>query len=297
MMKILMIGIFSLQCIFGILLADETTSTKDKIRERLQKFGEALNQGNVDVLSSYWTEDAEFTHPVSGEVLKGKNEINQFLQKSARELNERHLLFTFKPAEVEMIDNDHATVQGAVEISDQGSLVRRNARKIGLLKQNGVWYINSVSEIEVAPAPPIYEHLKELEWFIGNWKDKDEDVTITFNTKWDQFKNFIFQHFKMEVYGLEAIEGLQIIGWDPIENKIHSWVFDSDGGVGSGSWTKEGNRWLARLHFVLSDGSKGSVLNIYTKKDPQSYTFASMERKLNDKTLPDIEPVTVVKEE
>lgn len=85
-----------------------------------------------------------------------------------------------------------------------------------------------------------YDHLKELEWLVGKWQDQDEDVDIHFNTYWDKFKNLIHQEYIMEVYGLEEFEGMQIIWWDPAEKKIRSWIYDSDGGFGSGVWNKVG---------------------------------------------------------
>lgn len=64
--------------------------------------------------------------------------------------------------------------------------------------------------------------MKQLEWLIGNWKNVDEDVIMTFSAKWDKFKNLIIKNFKIETHGLEEIEGIQIIGGNPIEKKIHS---------------------------------------------------------------------------
>lgn len=298
MLKMLLfIVIFTFHGLFTTLSALESEGSKQKVIERLQKLEEAFNQGNLDALSSYWTDDAEFTNPVSGEVIKGKNDITQFLQQRSKEIKERNLHFSFKSGNINFPDADTAIVEGVAEITDKGALLQRNARKIVLVKQNGDWYINNISEIEVPPPPPVSVHFKDLEWLLGNWVDKDENVTITFSTRWDKFKNFIIQHFKMEVYGLDAMEGLQIIGWDPIDNKIHSWVYDSDGGFGTALWSKNGNSWQAKTDYVLSDGKKGTATNIYTKLNNSSYSFSSVDRKINGEAIPDVEPVTVVKEE
>lgn len=296
MLKMLFIVIFTFHGLFTTLLA-QSGGSQEKVKERLQKLTEAINQGNLDVLASFWTNDAEFTKPLTGEVLKGKNDITQFLQQRVKEIKERNLQFTFQPVKIEFPDADTAIVRGVAEITDKGALLQRNARRVELVKQEGEWYINDISEIEVPPPPPVYVHLKDLEWLLGNWVDKDENVTITFSTRWDKFKNFIIQHFKMEVYGLDAMEGLQIIGWDPIENKIHSWVYDSDGGFGTAIWAKNGDSWQAKTDYVLSDGKKGTATNIYTKLNNTSYTFSSVDRKINGEAIPDVEPVTVVKEE
>src|SRR5262249_45603585 len=144
--------------------------------------------------------------------------------------------------------------------------------------------------------PNIFSHLKDLQWLVGNWKDTDENVKIAYLTKWDKFKNFLVQHYRIDAYGVEVMEGLQIIGWDPIEKKIRSWVYDSDGGFGTGTWSKKGDSWYAKLQFTLSTGEKGTLTNVYTPLDDKSYTYSSIDRKIGDTKLPNIEPVTVVKE-
>src|SRR3954465_15517958 len=106
--------------------------------------------------------------------------------------------------------------------------------------------------------PSAYKNLKDLEWLVGSWKDEDEDVSIVFKTRWDTNKNFLVQKFNMTVYGAPEMEGVEIIGWDPIEKKIRSWIFDSDGGFGNGIWTKENNRWIVKVNYTLSNGKTAS---------------------------------------
>lgn len=286
MLKHLIIGILCFTPLIG--------GEKEKLGERFQALSQAINQGNTEAISAYWADDATFTTPLV--VLKGKEEVSKFVQERAKEIAQRKLHFSFIPGDVAFPASDKAVVNGIAEITnDKGALLQRNARRIELVQKNGEWLISSVKEIEVAPAPTTSAHLKDLEWLIGNWKDVDEDVNITFATKWDQFKNFIYQHFKMEVYGTLVMDGVQIIGWDPIEKKIRSWVYDSDGGVGTGLWTKSGDSWSAKLDYVLSDGSKGTATNIYTKVDDKSYKFSSIDRKIGNEAVPSIEPVTVTK--
>ncbi len=296
MFKNLILGVLSFHALFGALSAVDN-GEKDKVSQRLQDLTTAINQDKEDVISSFWTNDGEFTRPLTGEILEGKETITKFLQARAKEISKRQLKFSFKPEKIDFPDPNTAVVEGISEISDKGALLQRNARRVELVKENGQWYLDTVREIEVAPAPLVYDHLKGLEWLIGKWVDKDEDVTITFTTNWDKFKNFIVQRFKMEVYGVEEMEGLQIIGWDPIENKIRAWVYDSDGGFGSGSWSKNGNSWNAELNFVLSDGKKATATYGYTPINDKSYSFTATNRTINGEALPEIKPVTVIKEE
>lgn len=45
--------------------------------------------------------------------------------------------------------------------------------------------------------------------------------------------------FKVSVPSMDDLEGTQVIGWDPAAGTIRSWMFDSDGGFGEGTWSKK----------------------------------------------------------
>ncbi|MCE5318641.1 MAG: nuclear transport factor 2 family protein [Parachlamydia sp.] len=298
MRKFFAISIFCLQGLLSTLSAKEADSaTKDQITQRLQELTQAINQGDANKLASFWTDEADVSRPLIGEAIEGKAEIVKFLQQRAQELKERKLQFSFKPEKIDITEADQAVVQGVSEISNQQGIFVRNARKVELIREKGQWLIDSVTDIEVPPAPPVYQKLKEIEWLVGNWKDQDEDVTITFANRWDKFNNFVISRFTMDVYGLEAMEGIQIIGFDPVQQKIQSWVFDSDGGFGTGIWTKKGDAWEVAMNYTLSDGQKATGTNVYKKVDDTHYSFSSVDRKLNGQAIPNIEAVTVAKEQ
>lgn len=296
MRRIFIVGVFCFVSVVTTLYGMESEKTKKQIEKRLQDFIVAINQHQGESLPTFWAQDAILINPAANETYKGKMEINDYLQKRNQEIQKRQLNFAFTPTNITFPEPNQAIVEGVVEIKEKGQLIERDARKIKLVNQNNQWYIKELREIEVAPAPSAFSHLKELEWLIGKWKDGNEDVTITFSAKWDKFKNFILQNFKMETYGLEAIEGFQIIGWDPIEENIHSWVYDSDGGFGEGIWNKQNNGWQVTLNYVLSDGSEGTATNVYTNINDKSYRYSSIDRSLDGESLDNIPPVTVKKE-
>ena len=66
---------------------------------------------------------------------------------------------------------------------------------------------------------------------------------------------------------MDDLEGTQVIGWDPAAGTIRSWMFDSDGGFGEGTWSKKDNSWIVKFNQVLPDGRKASATNIYTLID------------------------------
>ena len=296
MFKVLTLAIVSLMSCFGSISAEEQSNpNKEKIVERLKKFTDDYNNGKDANIGEYWTENAEIFNPVTGEAIVGKENVVQYLQSRMKELNGDKLVFNV--THIEYPDENSAAIEGTLEFLKNGKVIDRRARKIGLIKDNGTWYLDVIREIQVPPAPSSYERLKDLEWLLGNWKDKDEDVTIEFKTKWDAHQNFLIQKFNMNVYGIEELQGMEIIGWDPVEKNIRSWIFDSDGGFGSGIWTKEGANWKVKVNYVLPNGVVASDIDMFSNINEKSYTYSTSNRKEGNESLPDIEPVTVLRGE
>ncbi len=273
------------------LLADDQIA-KEQLINRLNEYIATYNAGNFEALKSFWTEDSSFYSPVTGQETVGREAIiNLFKTRysSLKGAQVKFNIFSFnfpKPEE--------AIIEASFErIPGDGT---KRARRIELIKTDGKWLIKSIREIDVDDPPNLYDHLKPLEWLIGKWNDKDEDVTIRFETKWDKYRNFILQHFTTIVYGLEELEGRQIIGWDPEQEKIRSWIFDSDGGFGSGLWTLSDKSWQVEISYTLSDGRLATATDIYTPLDANSYTFSSVGRNVDGEFLPNLDPVTVYKE-
>jgi hypothetical protein len=140
-----------------------------------------------------------------------------------------------------------------------------------------------------------FDQLKELDWLVGSWIDKDENLELQITYEWDKNKNFLIQHFSLKISGEKELDGLQMIGWDPTAKKIRSWVFDSDGGFGESVWLKQDNSWSSRMNFTLADGRKASSIHIYTKIGKDAYTFASESRDVDGKLLPNIGPFKIVR--
>ena len=89
------------------------------------------------------------------------------------------------------------------------------------------------------------------------------------------------------------MSGMEIVGWDPAEKQIRSWVFDSDGGFSEGKWSQKGNRWFIQKVGTLPDGGKSTATNIVTQVDDDSFTWQSTDRTVDDEVLPNVEEVLV----
>ncbi|OYW14369.1 MAG: DUF4440 domain-containing protein, partial [Planctomycetales bacterium 12-60-4] len=164
------------------------------------------------------------------------------------------------------------------------------------VKRDGKWLLDRVTEEEVVPVLSHYEKLKELEWMVGKWVDQDDQATVTTECNWSKNNNFLIRKFAVQVLDRIDLSGLQIIGWDPAAKQIRSWVFDSDGGFGQGTWTRKDNRWSNQQIGVLFDGRKSSAVNVFTHLEDGSFTLQSINRTVDGELLPNIDEVKITKE-
>lgn len=112
---------------------------------------------------------------------------------------------------------------------------------------------------------------------------------------WTKNKTFLSYSFRVAAPEMDELEGTQIIAWDPAGGTIRSWMFDSDGGFGEGTWTKKGNSWVVKFSQVVPDGRRASATNIYTPGDTNTFTWRSIGRKLDQEFLPNIEEVKMIR--
>jgi hypothetical protein len=108
------------------------------------------------------------------------------------------------------------------------------------------------------PTRAPHQRLAELAWLVDHWEETDEaaDLSVHSEYSWARGGNFLTRNVTVKRAGETTLESWQIIGWDPVEERIRSWTFDGEGGFAEGWWTREGERWLLRETGVTPDGSR-----------------------------------------
>jgi hypothetical protein len=148
---------------------------------------------------------------------------------------------------------------------------------------------------ERPPYPPSnYEHLKDLEWMVGDWIDeqpsgpaaKDTPV-IQIKSFWSVNRNFIIREFVATVNGEVRNLGTQRIGWHAPSQQIRSWAFDSKGGIIDGTWSKNGNDWSIQSTEALPDGQIATAIETVTQNKDGSQTWSITNRNRGGTKLPD----------
>lgn len=155
---------------------------------------------------------------------------------------------------------------------------------------------------------PDYEHLKAMEWMIGNWEAEwvvpsDGDLTLegftpgarvrsTTSTFWMENRNNIAMRFRGEIDGKLVNQGFELVGVDPGSKKKLHWLFSNLGGWGKGEWSVDGETHILTWSGTTADGTELEGVGYMVPIDADTYTWQLKHNKKNGKEGPDTPVVT-----
>jgi len=274
--------------------ADRYAADEAAIRNAVEAYLAAFNRGDAKAVAANWAEDGEYVSP-SGRRFKGRPAILAEFQAYFAESKGQRIEIS-NPA-IRFLAPNVAVEEGTARVIRAGQQPTETRYLAIHVKQHGAWKLDSVRETVIPTPPSHHEYLRELEWLIGDWIDRDENSTIETKCQWTKNKNFLTRSFAVSIKDRVTIEGTQVIGWDPTAGAIRSWMFDSEGGFGEALWSRKGNRWIIKASRTLSGGEKASAVNILTYVDRNTFRWQSIGREIDGQLLPNIEEVTVVRKQ
>jgi|GEM_PF-1261724 hypothetical protein len=140
-----------------------------------------------------------------------------------------------------------------------------------------------------APASP----LQDLAWLVGDWVDEDAQLRVETSVNWTKNGKFLSRAFRVTPSEGEPRSGMQLIAWDPYEERIRSWTYDSDGGFGEERWTYTDGKYTIRATYTLPDGGRASAIHVLRLIDDNTFGWKSVSRFLDTKMQPDIDEVII----
>jgi len=165
------------------------------------------------------------------------------------------------------------------------------------VKKGDTWLIAQIEETALPAVNAATQVLGELAWMVGSWKDNSPGITVETHADWTKKNHFLRRSFSVTREGQNTIDGTEVIGYDPVQGRLRSWVFDSEGGFGEGSWRQEGNKWLVSTKATGPDGSQSTSQHIITKIDDNKYTWESVSRVRDGEVLPNLDKIEVIRAE
>jgi uncharacterized protein (TIGR02246 family) len=277
--------------------AQDQAKEEVAIRQAVENYVVAFNRQDAKALAAFWSPEATYVYPLTGMELNGREAIEQHFASIFADGTSAKLEATTES--VQFISPGVAVEHGSAKLFREGQGPEEATYTAIYVKRDGQWLLDRLTDTdpeELVASPSHYEKLKALEWLVGNWRDEDEQATVVTECHWAKNNNFLVRSFTVQVEDRIDMAGMQVIGWDPSTNMIRSWVFDSDGGFGQGTWTNKGDRWFVQQSGVLADGRKSSAVNIITRVDENTCTLQSVNRTEDGELLPNIEEVQIKKE-
>jgi len=284
----------SIFCIGQITFAADQAKDKAAIEKSIQSYLAAFNAGDSKKLAAHWAPDAIYTNPITGTEVEGREAISKEMSAILKEVKGSKL--TVDVQSIQFLSPGVAVEQGTSKLISPAGEPQESVYTAVHVKRDGNWFLDRITEEEIPVVLSNYEHLKTLEWLIGDWTDSDEAGRIQTTCKWTKNKNFITRYFTASIRDRINFSGMQIIGWDPVKKQIRSWVFDSDGGFSEGVWTNKKNHWYVMMTGTLPDGRQSSSTNIFKFVDENHFQWQSVNRIIDGALQPNIDEVTVVRD-
>jgi uncharacterized protein (TIGR02246 family) len=268
----------------------EGPAARQEVLTLLTRLETSFNSGDAKKLAACWTENGEFVGPGGARAI-GREAIEKLFTDNMAARKDSAKL-QIHVTNLRLVNDSLALVEATAEIKPAVTTGGAPLSDFVLVKQNDRWLIENAHEI-MTHLPPQANHLKELDWLLGEWSSETSKAGITLHSTCDWTSNQAFMIRRFTVEGKEIFlhGGTEVVGWDPRTNRIRSWVFDSDGGFGENVWVHDGKRWLVKFSGTLADGSQVSATHVVTKVDAGTFSLQSKDRIVNGAAQPDIPEV------
>ena len=263
------------------------TNGEQALRKAAAGIIDALNKGDLDGVMAFWTADADLIDE-SGKTIRGHDALAAHFKTRLRELKGSR--FAGKVQSVKLVRPQVALVDGEVQTTLADGERESNRYVAVWVKSGDKWLISSARDLpaEVEEVPSLtYPQLRPLEWMVGDWAD--EGGTVQIKCKWAPNKSFLLMEYEVKREGAEPLLVTQRVGWDPVNTRVRSWVFDSTGGFAEGYWEREGHKWVVGASGILADGGTGESTNIYEYKDDRTIIYRSVDREVDGQPVADVE--------
>jgi uncharacterized protein (TIGR02246 family) len=246
----------------------------------------AYAKGDVKALADFFTDDAEYTTD-DGRIFSGREAIEAAVQ-SGLAANKGSKL-TIAVDTVRALGPESVLEKGSTTVTGQDGEEDRALYTAIHVKKEGKWKINQLIETPI-PSMTARDRLAEFGWLVGKWEesDKENDLAVGSQYSWARGGNFLTRNVTVKKAGQVTLEGWQIIGWDPVEDRLRAWTFDNEGGFSEGRFTRDGDRWLLRETGVTPEGSRISADHTITKVGQDRLTWESNNRTLNGDPRPGV---------
>ncbi|MCX7699552.1 MAG: SgcJ/EcaC family oxidoreductase [Gemmataceae bacterium] len=258
------------------------------VRQLLKRYVERYNQGDVAGLMELWSDDPEVVDD-SGRSTRGRKAVEQLFKSFFEDQKGNQLSLSEKG--LRFVTPDVAVIDGLVKVTATEGESETGAFNALVVRQNGQWRLARIQDVPLNTADSAAgaaSQLKQLEWLVGEWESEGKNTPVTLSCQWTRNRGFLRIEQTIHLKDREPVSVTKLIGWDPLNQQIRMWLFDSNGGFGEGFWTRTGNRWTIDVAGVLSDGRQAISTNSWKYVDDTTCEWESVNRQVDGQPAPDI---------
>lgn len=258
-----------------------------------QKFLDAYAQRDAKSIGEMFTDDAEMFDEF-GEVTQGREAIVAMYQQVFTESPDA-LITEINLHKVRYVSDDVAIEEGRAVSKPSADATPNISRYVAIhVREDGVWRIDMLKNFAQAGLSRD-QQLQRVAWLVGEWVSEDDESVVQTECDWSEDGNYLLRRFTIRIEGSDVMQGVQRIGWDPVQNQIRSWTFDSEGGFVEGAWTQNGDRWIVVSSGVNSEGQTASGTAVYTIIDAEMVTWQFRNLVIGSELREDLEPIVMTR--
>lgn len=273
--------------------ADAAGESETAIRKAVASYAKAFNAHDAAALAAHWAAEGVHVVKETGERTHGREAIEKDFATLFQDSPEAAL--GVKIDGIRFIKPDVATVEGVARVAIAEDGPSDTAFTAIFLKEDGNWLIDSVHETVLPEPPTSGEYLQQLEWMVGHWVDESDDVRVDTHVRWAANDSFLVRSYTLQREGDVEHQGTQVIGWDPQREQIRSWLFDSDGSFGEGTWTRSDDGWTVKTSLTRSDATSATTKQVVKMIDQDTLTVQRTQLAVEGEEQPAGEPVRMIR--
>lgn len=266
---------------------------ENAIREASESLARAMEKGDAKAVADFFTQEGEYQDE-DQDIIRGREAIakayGDFFAKR------KEVKVQNKIDKVRFLGKDTAIQEGTITVTAADTPADSSRYSTLYLRQDGHWLIGLLKEW--GDEKTSKANINDLAWLIGSWQTEKAESVSKSKYEWAENKKFIRCDYSVQIKLKDKTvhsKGTQVIGVDPAVGLIHTWTFDSEGGVGEASWTWDGNRWVIHSSGTLSDGTELNATNLMTRAGDNAFTWRSVNRSSSGEPLPDLPAVKVIR--
>jgi hypothetical protein len=134
--------------------------------------------------------------------------------------------------------------------------------------------------------------LEDLDWLIGAWHAEYLGVEMKIECRWLADKSFVEATYSKQEADKVTPSATQVIGIDPRNGRITSWMFNADRGYAHGVWIPHDKGWAIEFEGVSADGTSTTAVNVLSRVE-DALVWKSTNRTVAGRSVPDTEEVVL----